>query len=96
MNETKITQSKIMKLSLDSISENQMINKSKNTKKDMFWFFCRQERIRLEYPNKYIVIKNQKVFFVADTPEEMIAKTQESGEDEDDLFFDYRTNYFEK
>jgi len=52
---------------------------------DARWFLAHEEELHLKYPNKYIAVKEKKVVFSADTPEEMAAKTQAAGEDLNDL-----------
>jgi len=56
---------------------------------DTKWLLDNEETLRAKYLHKYIAIKNQKVVFVADTPEEMVAKTQAGREDLNNLLCGY-------
>ncbi len=84
--ERALVKSKIEKV---SASEEEKLRHIEKSALDTKWLLDNEEALRSKYLNKYIVIKNQKVVFVADTPEEMVAKTQAAGEDLNNLLCGY-------
>lgn len=87
MSKVKMAEVKIVKL--DPAVEKKMMVKLMRAREDVGWFFANEEKLRSKYLNKYIAIKNKKILFTADTPEEMYAKIEASGEDPNDLLCDY-------
>jgi hypothetical protein len=67
MSQQKLVQKKSTTAAVDEAAEDQK------------WFLANEAALQSQYLYKYIAIKNQKVLFCADTPEEMIAKAKEAG-----------------
>jgi hypothetical protein len=72
-----------------SISEEEKLRRLENSAQNTKWLLDNEDELLMKYLHKYIAIKNQKVVFVADTPEEMATKTQAAGEDLNDLLCGY-------
>ncbi len=69
--------------------EEEKVERLERAAQDMKWLLDSEDELRVQYMHKYIAIKNKKVVFSADTPEEMVTKTQAAGEDLNDLLCGY-------
>jgi hypothetical protein len=70
-------------------SEEEKVERLERTAQDMKWLLDSEDELRTQYLHKYIAIKNKKVVFSADTPEEMVTKTLAAGENLNDLLCGY-------
>lgn len=66
-----------------------LLEKNRRAMEDISWIFANEEKLRTEYPDKYIAVEDKKVEFYSETIEGLVSKINSSNRKVDDFSIEY-------
>ena len=68
-----------------------LIDRSRRLTEDLEWLIENEERLRKEYPDKFVAIQKKSVKFSADNMEDLLSAITSSGKNASDFITHYLT-----